>query len=101
MLALVQLIPSLYFFALVALFLALCSLVLRQQRHRGNQPRYRSRAPKPKKASGGVPNDVLSLLQGDRGAADRLFRSVSVANPHQSGEWCWDKVVRDLERDRH
>lgn len=49
----------------------------------------------------GAPHEVLQLLRNDRAVANRLFVHVSSMNPGESEKWCWDKVVWDLERDRH
>jgi hypothetical protein len=49
----------------------------------------------------GAPHEVLQLLRSDRAVANRLFAHVSSMNPGESEKWCWDKVVWDLERDRH
>ena len=163
MITLVQLIPSLYFLALVLLLLALCFLIVRQQqpktqRHQStcnpyrnlpldNQSRYEPKsaskpkpepvptpvstllpAPSQESPSSPVPNSidrekleelrktktermvavnrgapykVLLLPHDDRAVADRLFTHISQMNPGQSERWCWDKVLWDLERDRH
>ena len=49
----------------------------------------------------GAPRQGLALLRNDRAVANRLFAHVSSMNPSESEKWCWDKVVWDLERDRH
>lgn len=43
---------------------------------------------------------LLVLLNGDRKTAERLLEQVQVANPDRSAEWCLDKVIYDLKRDR-
>ncbi len=48
-----------------------------------------------------APYKVLLLLHDDHAVADRLFAHVRGMNPKQSEKWCWDKVLWDLERDRH
>ncbi len=44
---------------------------------------------------------VVQLMNGDRPGAERLVSRVATSNPGRSGEWCWEKVAFDLERDRH
>jgi hypothetical protein len=41
------------------------------------------------------------LVHGDNKAADRLAAQVSFANPDKSEQWCWEKAICDLARDRH
>ena len=43
---------------------------------------------------------VLLLLNGDRNTANRLLNSVKSRNPQKSVEWCVEKVIFDLQRDR-
>ena len=44
---------------------------------------------------------VLLLMHNDRAAVDRLFAHVRIRNPDQSEKWCWEKILWDLEHDRH
>jgi hypothetical protein len=44
---------------------------------------------------------VTQLMNGDRQGAERLVSRVATTSPGRSGEWCWEKVAFDLERDRH
>jgi hypothetical protein len=44
---------------------------------------------------------VVQLMNGDRPGAERLVARVATNNRGRSGEWCWEKVAFDLERDRH
>ncbi|NJL42143.1 MAG: hypothetical protein HC899_40055 [Leptolyngbyaceae cyanobacterium SM1_4_3] len=48
-----------------------------------------------------VESKLYRLLHGDRDAADRLIGAIRVRNPDKSEQWCWDKAIFDLERDRH
>ncbi|MEA5601063.1 hypothetical protein [Nostoc sp. UHCC 0252] len=45
--------------------------------------------------------DLLTLLKGDVPAAKRLLLQQRRKNPGQSDNWYLEKVIRDLERDRH
>jgi hypothetical protein len=41
------------------------------------------------------------MVHGDNKAAARLAAQVSFANPDKSEQWCWEKAICDLARDRH
>ncbi|MDX2255570.1 MAG: hypothetical protein NW214_08655 [Pseudanabaenaceae cyanobacterium bins.39] len=43
---------------------------------------------------------VTELLQGDRAAAIRLFNYNKEKFGGKTDEWVWQKVIRDIERDR-
>jgi hypothetical protein len=45
--------------------------------------------------------DLLTLLKGDVPAAKRLLLQQRRKNPGQSDNWYLEKVIYDLERDRH
>ncbi|MBW4425931.1 MAG: hypothetical protein KME50_16140 [Nostoc desertorum CM1-VF14] len=46
-------------------------------------------------------NDLLILLKGDVPTAKRLLLQQRRHNPGQSDNWYLEKVIYDLERDRH
>lgn len=48
----------------------------------------------------GVEKKLVLMLGGDRNVALRLVRSARQKNPGQTELWYWEKVIRDLERDR-
>lgn len=39
-------------------------------------------------------------LTRDRATAERLLALAREYNPHRSEQWCYEKVIYDLERDR-
>lgn len=43
---------------------------------------------------------LYNLVLGDMELADRLLASAREKYPNQSEDWYWEKVIRDLERDR-
>lgn len=43
---------------------------------------------------------LLTMLAGDKQAALRLLRNVRKHHPGKSYLWYYEKVIRDLERDR-
>jgi predicted PurR-regulated permease PerM len=45
-------------------------------------------------------NKLLTMLQGDVATAKRLYRLTKTNNPIESQEWCLEKTIFDLERDR-
>jgi tetratricopeptide (TPR) repeat protein len=51
-------------------------------------------------ASRKLQNKLLNLVQGDRELAIRLVSQVKNNNPGRSVDWCIEKVIYDLERDR-
>lgn len=50
------------------------------------------------KAVKGLESNLLSRLNPD--VADRLLKGVRRSNPERSEQWCMEKVICDLERDR-
>jgi hypothetical protein len=44
--------------------------------------------------------ELLSLLRGDIPTAKRLLRLVKQQNPGRNYQWCLEKVIWDVERDR-
>jgi hypothetical protein len=45
-------------------------------------------------------DELVRLLNGNIETADRLLTSTRRKNPHQSEQWCREKALYDLERDR-
>lgn len=43
---------------------------------------------------------LMRLLHDDRNTANRLLSQIKVKNPSRSIDWCVEKVIYDLERDR-
>lgn len=43
---------------------------------------------------------LLRILHNDRDAANRLLAHVKRKNPNRSIDWCVEKVIFDLKRDR-
>ena len=44
---------------------------------------------------------LVELLNGDTATARRLLRNINRTNPGRSVDWCLEKAIFDLERDRH
>lgn len=51
-------------------------------------------------ASRDLQKKLLRLLHDDRDTADRLLSQVKIKNPSKPINWCVEKVIYDLERDR-
>ena len=43
---------------------------------------------------------LLGLVGGKATVAERLVSDVSRRNPGRSEQWCWEKAIYDIERDR-
>jgi hypothetical protein len=43
---------------------------------------------------------LRTLVHSDHNAAERLVAQVAFAHPDKTEQWCWDKAIFDLERDR-
>ncbi|NEP15703.1 MAG: hypothetical protein F6J97_02235 [Leptolyngbya sp. SIO4C1] len=43
---------------------------------------------------------LMRLVNGNRAVADRLVERVRSQNPDRSEQWCWEKAIYDIERDR-
>jgi hypothetical protein len=52
-------------------------------------------------ASPQLASRLLTLVNGDTPTARRLIRNVNHSNPGRSVDWCLEKAIYDLERDRH
>lgn len=77
--------------------IALVGLVI----YRMSQPSNRSRrSSSSRRSRHQPPKRIMTLLNGDRATAQRLFEAAQMRNPGESDQWCWEKVLWDLERDR-
>ncbi|MEL7511483.1 MAG: hypothetical protein AAGM27_04930 [Cyanobacteria bacterium J06554_3] len=43
---------------------------------------------------------LLGLVGGNATVAQRLVDDVSKRNPGRTEQWCWEKAIYDIERDR-
>ncbi|MBE9139296.1 hypothetical protein IQ254_19185 [Nodosilinea sp. LEGE 07088] len=77
------------------------------RRQTGRRPsRYRLHPPDAAKATtrpvnGSTQRELLRLVGGNRGVAERLVEQVQLRNPSHSEQWCWEKAIYDIQRDRH
>ncbi|MBD1910901.1 MULTISPECIES: hypothetical protein [unclassified Leptolyngbya] len=56
--------------------------------------------PKRRKPTRAYPQ-LEKLLHGDRAAADRLIQNLLDSYPDKPEQWCYEKALFDLNRDRH
>lgn len=43
---------------------------------------------------------LMRLVHGNRAVAQRLVSQVKLRYPHQNDQWCWEKAIYDIQRDR-
>lgn len=48
----------------------------------------------------GTRRQLLGLVGGNAAVAQRLVSDVRVRNPGRTEQWCWEKAIYDIERDR-
>ncbi|NMF85133.1 hypothetical protein [Nodosilinea sp. P-1105] len=73
------------------------------RRYQGSK-RWRSRSLSPTGSSQSVRSQtqrqLLRLVGGNRAVAERLVEQVQLRNPNHSQQWCWEKAIYDIQRDR-
>ncbi|MEG3439362.1 hypothetical protein V0288_19705 [Pannus brasiliensis CCIBt3594] len=53
-----------------------------------------------KSAVNHLERQLLSMVGGDRAVATRLLLNIRFKHPQKSKNWCYEKVIYDLQRDR-
>ena len=43
---------------------------------------------------------MMRLVNGNQAVATRLVQRVRSQHPERSEQWCWEKAIYDIERDR-
>lgn len=71
-----------------------------KHRFKSNANRVDSADRSNRQASRHLQIKLLQLLHGDRHAANRLIALAKTRNPSKSIDWCVEKVIFDLQRDR-
>ena len=73
------------------------------RRYQGSK-RWRSRSLTPSGSTQSVRSQtqrqLLRLVGGNRAVAERLVEQVQLRNPNHSQQWCWEKAIYDIQRDR-
>ena len=55
---------------------------------------------RPRGGARGTRNQLLRLVGGNAAVAQRLVTDVKDRNPGRTEQWCWEKAIYDIERDR-
>jgi hypothetical protein len=54
----------------------------------------------PRPVRGRTQQQLLRLVGGNRAVAERLVEQVQLRHPNHSEQWCWEKAIYDIQRDR-
>ena len=55
---------------------------------------------RPRGVSRPTRKELLGLVGGNAAVAQRLVSDVQARNPGRPEQWCWEKAIYDIERDR-
>ncbi|WP_346290795.1 hypothetical protein [Sphaerothrix gracilis] len=73
----------------------------RSRRSRAYRPRRQPPRPASQTAVGRqTQRELLRLTNGNQAVALRLVDRVKMQNPGRSEQWCWEKAIYDIQRDR-
>ncbi|PZO40979.1 MAG: hypothetical protein DCF21_15105 [Leptolyngbya sp.] len=91
---------------LLAIALIVALVVWLNRRQGQGKKGYRLNTPEPTTAPtrpvrSRTERELLRLVGGNRAVAERLVEQVQLRNPHHSEQWCWEKAIYDIQRDRH
>jgi hypothetical protein len=86
----------LLFIAWILLVISVFLYIKQQSKFSGKSSSYRN---DPKNRQ--LQSDLLAILQGDVRTAKRLLKQQRQSAPGRSDNWYLEKVIYDLERDRH
>ncbi len=76
---------------------------LRRFRRRGrgyHRPRSTTAPTTARSVRGSTRRELLRLVGGNQDVAQRLVDQVQLRNPNHSEQWCWEKAIYDIQRDR-
>ncbi|MBW4658622.1 MAG: hypothetical protein KME15_08105 [Drouetiella hepatica Uher 2000/2452] len=88
---------------LILLYLLLREIGRRSRSPRGTSRSVRSRQPRSPRLGSASPASrrrLLRLVNGNEKTAIRLVSNLKETHPERSEQWCWEKAIYDLERDR-
>jgi hypothetical protein len=90
----------------IALIVALVFWLKRRQTGRSLKGGYRINTPElttapTRPVRSRTERELLRLVGGNRAVAERLVEQVHLRNPQHSEQWCWEKAIYDIQRDRH
>ncbi|MCC2695800.1 hypothetical protein [Nodularia sp. LEGE 04288] len=84
-----------------SLYLAWLVINSRKSARRRYRRTTRKSPEKLKRVNSSTRSKLLRMVRGDEELAYRLVRQVKASAPNQSDQWCWEKAIWDLERDRN
>lgn len=92
---------DLSFLLAIALVTALIFWLNRRQGRRRPTAKRSPTATAPRRSvRGHTQRQLLRLVGGNQAVAERLVEQVQLRNPSQSAQWCWEKAIYDIHRDR-
>ena len=94
----INVITFILIFSISRLTIALYSLIKNQQPPQPCQNHYANRSQS--RDTNQLQKTLLAMVNGDRETAQRLFNYAKLNNPSRPVDWCLEKVILDLERDR-
>jgi hypothetical protein len=72
----------------------------RSYRRRSQPGRFQSSPRLDGRVAGHTQRELLRLVGGNRAVAERLVEQVQVRYPNHDQQWCWEKAIYDIQRDR-
>lgn len=87
-------------FAIVVIWAAVAWLRRRSPSSLSRSPSRSSRALSSSGIRRQTERELLRLVNGHRPTALRLVAKVQEYHPGRSAQWCWEKAIYDLQRDR-
>ena len=72
----------------------------RQLSYRGQQGLFNQPRSSSAQVDRRTQRQLLRLVNGNRAVALRLVEKVRERNPKRSEQWCWEKAIYDIQRDR-
>lgn len=92
---------DLSFLLAIALIIALIFWLNRRQSRRPAAYQSPTSTSQSRSVRGHTQRQLLRLVGGNQSVAERLVEQVKLNNPGQSEQWCWEKAIYDIHRDRH
>jgi hypothetical protein len=72
----------------------------RSYRRRGQRGRVQASPRLDGRVAGHTQRELLRLVGGNRAVAERLVEQVQLRYPNHDQQWCWEKAIYDIQRDR-
>ncbi len=84
----------------IALIVGIFFLLRRYQGPKRSRSRSLSTSGASQSVRSQTQRQLLRLVGGNRAVAERLVEQVQLRNPNHSQQWCWEKAIYDIQRDR-